>query len=84
LQRGSVRLTDAELLAIFCGRERLVNQRGFSRELLADFAFFESLLDADQERFCLGNVWVVPICTTPGCTGNGQATFKEVLQRAMP
>ena len=27
LQRGSAALTDAELLAIFYGRERLVNQR---------------------------------------------------------
>ncbi len=66
LQRGSVALTDAELLAIFLrtgspGKSAV----DLARELLSDFGSLNALLGADQQRFCQGK-------------GLGEATYVQL------
>lgn len=56
LKKGANALTDAELLAIFLrtgthGKTAV----DLARELLVDFGSLQAILNADQQRFCLGN-----------------------------
>ena len=83
LQRGSAALTDAELLAIFLrtgtpGKSAV----DLSRELLSDFGSLKALLDADQQRFCLGNgLGSAKYAQLQAVLEMAKRHFKEVLQR---
>ena len=83
LQRGSAALTDAELLAIFLrtgtpGKSAV----DLARELLADFGSLKALLDADQQRFCLGNgLGSAKYAQLQAVLEMAKRHFKEVLQR---
>ena len=83
LQRGSASLTDAELLAIFLrtgtpGKSAV----DLARELLSDFGSLKALLDADQQRFCLGNgLGTAKYAQLQAVMEMAKRHFKEVLQR---
>ena len=83
LQRGSAALTDAELLAIFlrtgtAGKSAV----DLARELLADFGSLKALLDADQQRFCLGHgLGDAKYTQLQAVLEMAKRHFNEVLQR---
>ena len=83
LQRGSAALTDAELLAIFlrtgtAGKSAV----DLARELLADFGSLKALLDADQQRFCLGHgLGDAKYTQLQALLEMAKRHFNEVLQR---
>ena len=83
LQRGSAALTDAELLAIFlrtgtAGKSAVDLARG----LLADFGSLKALLDADQQRFCLGHgLGDAKYTQLQAVLEMAKRHFNEVLQR---
>ena len=83
LQRGSAALTDAELLAIFlrtgtAGKSAV----DLARDLLADFGSLKALLDADQQRFCLGHgLGDAKYTQLQAVLEMAKRHFNEVLQR---
>ncbi|MDD5266411.1 MAG: DNA repair protein RadC [Methylococcales bacterium] len=83
LQRGATALTDAELLAIFlrtgtAGKSAV----DLARELLADFGSLKALLDADQQRFCLGHgLGDAKYTQLQAVLEMAKRHFNEVLQR---
>lgn len=83
LQRGSTALTDAELLAIFLRTgTRGKSAVDLARDLLADFGSLKALLDADQQRFCLGNgLGSAKYAQLQAVLEMAKRHFKEVLQR---
>ncbi|MDD5274941.1 MAG: DNA repair protein RadC [Methylovulum sp.] len=83
LQRGADALTDAELLAIFLrtgtpGKSAV----DLARELLADFGSLQALLDASQQRFCLGNgLGNAKYAQLQAVLEMARRHFKEIIQR---
>jgi DNA repair protein RadC len=83
LQRGSAALTDAELLAIFLrtgtpGKSAV----DLARELLADFGSLKALLDADQQRFCMGHgLGSAKYAQLQAVLEMAKRHFKEILER---
>ncbi len=83
LQRGSAALTDAELLAIFLRTgTRGKSAVDLARELIADFGSLKALLDADQQRFCLGNgLGSAKYAQLQAVLEMAKRHFKETLKR---
>ncbi len=83
LSRGSAALTDAELLAIFLrtgthGKSAV----DLARELLSGFGSLKSLLEADQQRFCLANgLGSAKYAQLQAVLEMARRHFQEIIQR---
>ncbi|WP_262965311.1 RadC family protein [Methylobacter psychrophilus] len=83
LQRGSAALTDIELLAIFLRTgTRGKSAVDLARDLLAEFGSLKALLNADQQRFCLGyGLGSAKYAQLQAVLEMAKRHFKEILER---
>jgi DNA repair protein RadC len=83
LQRGSAALTDIELLAIFLRTgTRGKSAVDLARDLLAEFGSLKALLNADQQRFCMGRgLGSAKYAQLQAVLEMAKRHFKEILER---
>jgi DNA repair protein RadC len=83
LQRGSAALSDIELLAIFLRTgTRGKSAVDLARDLLAEFGSLKALLNADQQRFCMGRgLGNAKYAQLQAVLEMAKRHFKEILER---